>query len=438
MRLMLAIWASKLLVLVGKIMGKKSSSTPGRIALKICPDLITRLSKQVKKDIIAVCGTNGKTTTNNIICSVLESTGAKVVCNRIGANMTDGVATAFTENANIFGKLNADYACLEIDELFTVKVFDLLTPNYIVLTNLFRDQLDRYGDIDITVEALKKAVAKAPDAALILNGDDPIVTSFGLETGKKCIFFGVNDKVNVSVKENVEGRFCRLCGSELKYNFYHYSHLGNYYCSGCNFKRPQITYTAQNVNLDNGISFDIEDTKISVNYKGFYNIYNILAAFAVFENTGFDKNNFVKALENYKPQIGRMEKFDIGVEAYLNLAKNPAGFNQAISTVLADTRKKNIIFAVNDMPSDGEDISWLWDVDFESLKASNIGSIAVGGRRRDDLAVRFKYADFKNVTSFDDMKSAIEFSKNNCEVLYVLVNYTVLFSTQDILRGLCK
>ncbi len=190
--------------------------------------------------------------------------------------------------------------------------------------------------------------------------------------------------------------------------------------------------------MDNGISFDIEDTKISVNYKGFYNIYNILAAFVVFEKTGFDKSNFVKALENYKPQIGRMEKFDIGVEAYLNLAKNPAGFNQAISTVLADTRKKNIIFAVNDMPSDGEDISWLWDVDFESLKEANIGSIAVGGRRRDDLAVRFKYADFKNVTSFDNMKNAIEFSKNNCEVLYVLVNYTVLFSTQDILRGLCK
>lgn len=438
MRLLLAIWASKLLIFVGKLLGKKSSSSPGKIALKICPDLITKLSKQVKKDIIAVCGTNGKTTTNNIICSVLESTGAKVVCNRIGANMTDGVATAFTESANIFGRLNADYACLEIDELYTVKVFDYVKPDYMVLTNLFRDQLDRYGDIDITVEALKKAVAKAGNVKLILNCDDPIVTSFGVDTGKECIFFGVNNNANVSVKENIEGRFCKYCGNELKYNFYHYSHLGNYYCDGCEFKRPDANYDAINVNTDKGLAFSVNNTSINVNYKGFYNIYNILAAFVIFEKTGFEINNFSNALSNYKPQIGRMEKFDIGVETYLNLAKNPAGFNQAISTVLTDTRKKNVIFAVNDMPSDGEDISWLWDVDFESLKNSDVCTISVSGRRRDDLAVRFKYADFNNVKSFDDMKSAIEYAKKDCEVLYVLVNYTVLFSTQDILRGLCK
>ena len=181
MRLILAIIATKVLIIIGKLMGKKSSSTPGAIAQKICPDIITKLSKQVKKDIIAVCGTNGKTTTNNLIYSSLTGAGYKVVCNNVGANMIDGVATAFASMANVFGKLDADYACIEIDELSTVKVFKVMKPDYMVLTNLFRDQLDRYGEIDITIEALKKAVSLAGDVTLVLNADDPLVTSFGIE-----------------------------------------------------------------------------------------------------------------------------------------------------------------------------------------------------------------------------------------------------------------
>jgi len=437
MRLILAILATKLLIIIGKIMGKKSSSTPGAVAQKICPDIITRLSKQVKKDIIAVCGTNGKTTTNNLIYSSLTGAGYKVVCNNVGANMIDGVATAFAASASIFGKLNADYACIEIDELSTVKVFKVMKPNYMVLANLFRDQLDRYGEIDITIEALKNAVNLAGNVTLVLNADDPLVTSFGIETGKNCVYYGIDLKVTDTLNETKEGRFCRFCGTELNYEFTHYGHLGNYICEKCDFKRPVTKYTATDVDLNNGLDFSINDVRISVNYKGFYNVYNLLAAYSVFDLMGLDVKKFNDSLSYYKPQIGRMESFDIGVEAVLNLAKNPAGFNQAISTVLSDTRRKNIIIAVNDKPSDGRDISWLWDVDFESLNDDNTNKFAVCGIRRNDLKVRLKYADIK-ADDFESIKTAIEELKTDCEVLYLLVNYTMLFSTQDILRGLSK
>lgn len=439
MRLAFGVIVAKLLILVGKIMGTKSSSAPGRFAMKICPDMISRLSKQVKKEIIVVCGTNGKTTTNNILYSLFKSKSNNVVCNNVGANMIDGVATAFALNANIFGKLKADYACLEIDELSTLKVFKQLKPNYMVLTNLFRDQLDRYGAIEITIDALIKAVGLLDDVTLVLNGDDPLVTSFGIQTGKKCIYYGVSENVGVSLDEVKDGRFCRFCGNQLSYDYYHYSQLGSYHCDNCDFNRPEINYNATDVDLSKGLKFNVNGTPLSVNYRGFYNIYNILASYAIFDDLKLDITNFNKMLENYKPQIGRMETFDIGIETILNLAKNPAGFNQAISTVLSDTRKKNVIVAVNDKPSDGCDVSWLYDIDFEKLKEANVNKLATSGIRHNDLAVRFKYAGLENVTDFADIKEAIlSCIDNDAEVLYVLVNYTVLFSTQNYLRGISK
>ncbi|MBQ2754900.1 MAG: DUF1727 domain-containing protein, partial [Clostridia bacterium] len=422
MKLALSVIVAKLLILIGKIMGTKSSSAPGRYAMKICPDMISRLSKQVKKEIIVVCGTNGKTTTNNIIYSLFDN----VVCNNVGANMIDGVATAFAVKSNIFGRLKADYACIEVDELSTLKVFKQLKPDFLVVTNLFRDQLDRYGAIEITIDALKKAVDLLDDVTLVLNGDDPLVTSFGMETGKKCVFFGVNEKAGEPLNEVKDGKFCRVCGKELSYDFYHYGHLGSYKCENCDFKRPEIDYSARDVDMSHGLAFTVNDTKISVNYRGFYNIYNILAGFAIFDSLNLDTKLFQKMLANYKPQIGRMETFDIGIETVLNLAKNPAGFNQAISTVLSDKRKKNVIVAVNDKPSDGCDVSWLYDVDFEKLKDANVVRLSTSGIRHNDLAVRFKYADLGVAFDYEDIKEAIMSSiDNGAEVLYILVNYTV-------------
>lgn len=438
MRKILAIWITKILIFAGKIAGKKGSSTPGKFALKICPDILKILSDGVREKIIVVCGTNGKTTTNNVLNSLILSSGKNVVCNNVGANMLMGVTTAFVDHCNIFGKFDADYACIEIDEISTVKVFEFLKPDVIVITNLFRDQLDRYGEIDITLDYLSRAVSMCDDVSLVLNADDPLVTAFGKKTEKKCFYFGVGQDMGISLNETKEGRFCMFCGDELKYEYYHYSQLGKYFCENCGFSRPDVNFEAVNVNLDKGMEFDVSDTHIRVKYRGFYNIYNILAAVSVTKVIDLPIPDYNGVLSEYKPQIGRMQEFNInGKQVIFNLSKNPAGFNQAISTILCDKRKKNIVTVINDNAQDGKDISWIWDVDFERLNDANVNMFYASGIRHNDVFVRFKYAEMINITDICNVKEAISKAlSEDGDVLYVLVNYTALFDTENILKDL--
>ncbi|MEE1043231.1 MAG: MurT ligase domain-containing protein [Clostridia bacterium] len=438
MRMLIAVWITKILILAGKFAGKKGSSTPGIFAMKIFPDILKFLAKQVKNDIIVVCGTNGKTTTNNLLNTIIKSAGKNVVCNNVGANMLPGVVTAFIEKTNLLGKLDADYGCIEIDEISTVKVFPYFEPDYMIITNLFRDQLDRYGEIETTMNYMQKALDMCENTKLILNADDPLVASFGKRTDKPCYYFGVGEDVGISLNETKEGRFCMFCNDELKYDFYHYSQLGMYRCDKCGFKRPEVDFEAKNVNLNTGISFSVNEQNFNVKYRGFYNIYNILAAYSAITLCGLKADNINDILCDYKPQTGRMEEFNIkGKQVIFNLAKNPAGFNQAISTVLGDKRKKNIITVINDNAGDGKDVSWLWDVDFERFNNINANKFYVSGIRRDDVAVRFKYAEIVDFECSDNVKDAIlKALDEECDVLYILVNYTALFSTHDILKSL--
>ncbi len=437
MRLLLAIWAAKLSSVLGRVMGKKSTSTPGVMALKICPDLIKRLKKNITGKVIVACGTNGKTTTNNLLNSALKKCGYKVLCNDLGANMLGGVATVFAQSCNIFGRFKADFACLEIDEASTVRVFDHITPDYMIVTNLFRDQLDRYGEVSSTVNLLKTAVLKAPNIKLILNGDDPMTAQLGKIASAS--YFGIGEMVLPQTDEAREGQFCPCCGKEQKYNFYHYSQLGDWYCPSCQSRRPEIDFEASEVDIKNGLKFTVDGNQIDLNYRGFYNIYNVLAVYSAMKLIGVLPENFNALLTDYKPQIGRMEEINLGKSVILNLAKNPAGFNQAIQTVLSDTRKKDVILAVNAHVSDGLDVSWLWDVDFESLKDENLNTLTVTGERVYDLALRFKYSDIKIDNISCDMRQAIEKClKTDTEVCYVLVNYTALFGTQTIMLDMKK
>lgn len=438
MRLLLAIWAAKLSSVFGRLIGKKSSSSPGVIALKICPDIIRRLSKKIDGPIISVCGTNGKTTTNNLICTALSKCGKDVLCNKLGANMLGGIATTFAQKCSIFGKFHADCACLEIDEASTVRVFDHLTPDFMVVTNLFRDQLDRYGEIDITVNLLKTAMAKAPDVTMILNGDDPLCAQ--LAKPEKTYYFGVSEKVLPQIDETREGRFCVFCGAPLSYNYYHYSQLGDYYCESCGKKRPHIDFAATDVSLDGALRFSVCGNKIDLNYRGFYNIYNVLAVYAVLSLIRALPDNLNALLSDYKPQIGRMEEIILGGKSViLNLAKNPAGFNQAISTVMLDKRKKDVIVVINDRANDGRDVSWLWDVDFEKLSDGNLNTLTTSGIRLYDISLRFKYSDVAVDFIEPSVRSAIlRAIRTDADVCYVLVNYTALFKTQTIMLDIKK
>ncbi len=439
MRYRLAVFAGKLTILILKMLGRKASTNPGVVAMKICPDVLKIMAKKLNGDIIAVLGTNGKTTTNNMLTDYLEAGGKKTVSNRVGANMKTGVATAFLNKANWFGKLNADVATLEMDEAWAKHIFPEIMPTKVVLNNLFRDQLDRYGDIESTMGHLKKAIACVPDATLIANGDDPLIFETVRNFPNKKHFYGIKDKF-LNTNEGVkEGKYCYACGEKLKYNFIHFSQLGDYYCD-CGFKRPELTYSATDISVFPTISFSVDGFgEINLNGRGVYNIYNVLGAMAGAVECGVPFEIISTCAKKYTPQIGRMEHFSInGKDVYLVLAKNPAGFDQSVNTVLEDPRQKDVILAVNDAVEDGQDVSWLWDVNFDAfLEDKSILSYTVSGVRYGDLALRLKYSgvDEKEISLFAEIKNAIDHALDGKgETLYLLVNYTVLFSAQAYLK----
>ncbi|MGN0181097.1 MAG: MurT ligase domain-containing protein [Candidatus Ornithomonoglobus sp.] len=439
MRKLLAIWAGKLLSTAGRLAGKKSSASPGAFALKICPTLVNDINKIVTKKVIVTCGTNGKTTTNNLMCSALEAKGYRVLCNKLGANMLSGIATTYIQAADIFGRVKADYACLEIDEAYTPIVFKQVKPDIMVITNLFRDQLDRYGEIDITVNIIKRAIAEAGNVKMVLNADDPLCVQFGREPNADAVYYGISEKVLPQVDDTKEGRFCPICGKELEFDYYHYSQLGSFRCPSCGYKRPVPDYDITNVSLKTPIRFSINGKPMEVNYKGFYNIYNLAAVYAAIDIAGEGTDDFGKLLEAYKPQIGRMQEFAFNKPVILSLSKNPAGFNQAISTVNTDERKKDVIIAINDLANDGRDVSWLWDVDFHKIKNKNLNTLTTTGIRVYDISLRFKYADIDVDMMTDSMKDAVTKAlSTDSEVVYVLVNYTALYPAEGVLKELEK
>ena len=437
-RRMAAVTAAKFTGYICKKMGRQGVTWAGKIALKLCPDILEQLSAQVREKIFVVCGTNGKTTTNNMLCAALEKEGKKVICNHTGSNMLNGVVAAFVLGAKWNGKLDADYACIEVDEASTKYIFPAIYPDYMVMTNLFRDQLDRYGEIDITMNILEEMMRKVPEMKVIVNGDDALSAYLAMDSGNPYVTYGISKPVVQSAANEIrEGRFCKKCGERLQYSFYHYSQLGDYKCPKCGFQRPALQYDAYDVKVGEQLSFRVEDKLLSANYKGFYNVYNILAAYAAIRTAGFSGNSFYEMLKSFNPENGRMEQFRIeGTGVMLNLAKNPAGFNQNISAVMQDKSPKDIMIVINDNAQDGRDISWLWDVDFDLLKEESIRSITVSGIRCQDMRLRLKYVDIPSELE-PDVESAVKSCvKKGTGNLYVLVNYTALFSTRNILKKL--
>ena len=477
LRTFLAVGAAKATLKACHLAGKSGSSLPGRAALKVDPHIIASLTAGIRRGIIVNCGTNGKTTTNNHLCSMLEAQGFRVVSNRLGANMLEGVAAAFATAARPLGYLDAkrrplgypdvrrrplgyldaksrplgyldaDYACLEVDEASAARVLQDLQPDYMILTGLFRDQLDRYGEIDLTMKALEKAIREAPNMTLVINGDDPLTAYLAKKSARCVVSFGVSEKVTDNVDVVREARFCENCGAPLQYDFYHFSQLGLYRCPSCGFHRPEINYDASGVNLTPHLSFDVKESpafpvRISAPMTGFYNVYNILAVYGVLRELDLPTESINEVLRNYKPQFGRGELFYLGrnreQKVLLNLAKNPTGFGQNIAAMLQDRSPKDLIIAINDNAQDGRDISWLWDVDFDRLADETIRSITVSGLRALDMQLRLKYAEIAS-TSAPTVEEAIERRlADGCDNLYVLVNYTALYEAHKYLEGITK
>jgi len=445
MRRILAIVIAKIIIALAKLMGHGGSNIGGELALRICPDILAWFGSQVKDKIIFVTGTNGKTSTNNMIYSIIRESGHSCVCNRLGANLDSGLISAFINSSDIYGNIDAEYASLEVDEASLAKVMVHIKPHIIVFTNIFRDQLDRYSELDALLKIIKTSLETAQDTVMIINADDPSLASLAESLPHGKYYYGIETAIDMGSQELARDNvFCKQCGYRLDYEHYFYGQLGHYTCGKCNFKRtiPDFkAYIQDSVSKRELTVIGKDNFKVvrDFNVNDTYSIYNTLAAVSCTALLGNTPETVLKGLENYRPQVGRMEGFFIGKPITLNLAKNPVGFNESIKIISQDANSKVVAIGVNDLPQDGRDVSWLWDTNFEILLDidDTIINYTVFGRRRYDMALRLKYAgiDENKLTVSETIGDTIDnVVKTKSDAGYILLNYSLLFETQKILK----
>lgn len=448
LKLIVAIIAGKIASWLSRLGGNQGSSLPGLIARRICPGILVKLAAQVSKGIIVITGTNGKTTTSNMIAQVLLVAGCKVINNQEGANLVTGVTASFIRKSSLWGKIDCDYAVLEVDEASFQGVATEVQPQVVVLTNFFRDQLDRYWEVDKIIALINTTLQKMPGTRLVLNADDPLVAQFRDETGLPCFFYGLGRYERApGVSSRVrEARFCPFCGAPLVYSNFYYSQLGTYRCAGCSFARPEAQVEALEPSLERGLTtspvvYDSSRVFLTLRTQGLPNLYNALAAFAVGLVLEFEVENILRALSGYTPVSGRMEAFTFhGKPVYLNLVKNPAGFNEGLAVLLDEKGcLRDVLFAINDLDADGRDISWLWDVDFEVLAEDSHLSFVCTGRRGEEMALRLKYAGVstERIELGRDLRTSIrKVLTGSGERAYLYATYTALWPVRKILSRL--
>ena len=396
MRLFLAIVVCKILHFVGGLIGK-GSSLPGQYALKLCPDALGRV--KLPPRIIAVTGSNGKTSTVEMIAAVLQAAGKKVVYNKEGSNQIEGVATLVLTNCTLGGKMRGDVLLLESDERYARHSFRWFHPTHFVITNLYRDQLTRNGHPEWVYDAILPAIH--PETMLVLNADDPLVSCFA--NGRdpaKVKWFGL-DECSVSTKEHRgvyhDGKRCPVCRGRMEYSCYHYAHIGHYRCTRCGHSRRAPDFAATALDLKEGKLTVNGETEISLAFRSIYNVYNILAAWSVCALTGVDKDTVAGVINNYILKNGRVITFTLGAHRGTLLTskhENSVAYDTNLAYIAGLGRPCTVLIIVDAVSRKyftGE-TSWLWDIDFDRLGAPHIGKIMLYGKYCNDLAVRFKYS----------------------------------------------
>ncbi|MBN3883809.1 MAG: Mur ligase family protein [Nostoc sp.] len=407
-----------------------ASVLPGSIARRIEPRLLQLLSQQVKNGVILIAGTNGKTTTALLLCTILERKGFRVTHNSTGANLENGLMTALLESTNLLGTLNTDYAILEVDENIVPRVLAPLQPRIILCLNLFRDQLDRYGEVDTISKRWTKVISTLPPETVVIpNADDPTLSNLGQQLPQRVLFFGLNEPEHYleAIPHAVDSIYCPKCGHSLDYKGVYLSHLGDFTCPKCGFTKSKPT---------------LESSEWSQILVGLYNKYNTLAAATAAIELGVDEVTIRDTINTFQAAFGRAEDLVInGKRVRILLSKNPVGTNETIRVVTQSTDKTTLL-VLNDRTPDGTDVSWIWDVDTEKLVERG-GTLVVSGDRVYDMALRLRYSQKSlesnlNLIVEEDLRQAIatalEHTPEN-ETLHILPTYSAMLEVREVLTG---
>lgn len=429
MRVFFTIMVCKILHFIGHLIGR-GSSIPGEIALKLCPDILGRV--KLPEKIIAVTGSNGKTSTVEMIAHILRKEGKSVIWNKEGSNQIAGVTTVILHNSTLGGRVKADILLLESDERYSKFTFKYFAPTHYVITNLYRDQLTRNGHPEWVYEAIRESISDK--STLILNADDPLVSLYGKDR-PNVIWFGM-DKQSFSTAENTsvydDGAFCPNCKSRMKYEYRHYNHIGGYFCPSCGHKKQSTDYTVTEADLDNGIISVNEKYKITLSFKSIYNVYNILACFSVCDLVGIAPERIAEDISDYVLKNGRIVQYSLGDSDGTFLVskhENSISYDQSIRYIIGQNKPCGVIIIVDSVSrrySTGE-VSWLWDIDFWLLNNPCVEHIYLLGAHAGDLETRFSYTDIpsEKLSVMPNIEEAVDqIAKKNHQKLYTVTCFS--------------
>ena len=421
---------------------KGGSSYPGKIALTLDPNILDYLAKDY--EVIVVTGTNGKTLTTALIVKILQQEFDDVLTNPTGANMVQGIVSTFLSAHGKKGRKK--FAVLEIDEASLSKVTRYIKPKLFVFTNIFRDQMDRYGEIYTTYQMILDGAAQAPEATILANGDSPIFNS--KDTPNPRIYYGFNHQADHEqfAHPNTDGVLCPHCQHILHYKMITYANLGKYYCPNCEFKRPELAYQLTQLGEMTNVSsvFTVDEESYKIEVGGLYNIYNALTAAAVGQHYGVSPEKIRLGLSYDEKVFGRQEVITIGSKkCTLVLVKNPVGLNQVIDTITLSPNDFSLVCLLNANYADGIDVSWIWDGSYEHLTKRAIPQVLTGGDRREDMTFRLQVAGLAEETiheceNLDDVIAQIP--QLPTEEVYILATYTAVLQLRQKLteKGILK
>lgn len=425
------------------------SNFPGRVVLRLYPEAPEEMAASLAGGCVLVSGTNGKTTTSNLLAGMMRAGGMLPVHNRVGANLMTGITAALAQASDRKGIPRGDIGLFEVDEATLPAAVRRLRPRLVIVTNLFRDQLDRYGELESLARKMDAALKDLDgEAVVLLNADDPLVASLGRDCPARIYYYGIEyaGVAEAGLRHAADSKHCRECGSPLDFKANYFGHMGKYSCPGCGAARPPVDFAATHIELSGTrgsrvrLSTPRWQGELFLGLPGLYNVHNLLAASGCAQLLGLDREAVERGVEGYSTAFGRGERIPVGGrDLFLVLSKNPTGFNEVIRTLRGEGTGLPLLAALNDRIADGRDVSWIWDVDFEELAPLARYLVATGTRAR-DMALRMKYAGLhpSAIRVEPELKRALRAALEGAdegETVYALTTYT---ATLDLRRLLTR